>query len=151
MARTEKGDAGDTGRYCRSMTDTPDKKHTWITEWVRSETFWRDVTSKAFAGIVSGLVLAGLAAVAASMSGLLQSETATRLLLGLACLLLSLTLVVVPLIQIPRVVIHFVRRRDLKDFRMILTRVLLAILGAGASWGFLVLARFILEPVTGTF
>ncbi|MDF1479590.1 hypothetical protein PYV02_10905 [Leifsonia sp. H3M29-4] len=54
------------------MTDeTPTEPRTWIAEWVRTESFWRDVTTRTFSGIVvvtiTGLV-AGMAAWAASDS-----------------------------------------------------------------------------------
>lgn len=41
------------------MTNQPDNPRTWMEEWVRSESFWKDVASRSFAGIVV-LIVSGL-------------------------------------------------------------------------------------------
>jgi hypothetical protein len=46
------------------MTDaTPERKRTWVGRWVRSESFWQDVTSRTLSGVIVGLI--GLVAVGA--------------------------------------------------------------------------------------
>ena len=41
------------------MTNQPDNPRTWMEEWVRSESFWKDVASRSFAGVVV-LIVSGL-------------------------------------------------------------------------------------------
>ena len=41
------------------MTNQPENPRTWMEEWVRSESFWKDVASRSFAGLVV-LVVSGL-------------------------------------------------------------------------------------------
>ena len=41
------------------MNTALEKRHTWMGEWVRSESFWKDVTSRTFAGVIV-VVVTGL-------------------------------------------------------------------------------------------
>ncbi|NYF10912.1 cation transport ATPase [Leifsonia sp. AK011] len=41
------------------MTNQPENPRTWMEEWVRSESFWKDVASRSFAGVVV-LIVSGL-------------------------------------------------------------------------------------------
>jgi hypothetical protein len=59
---------------------TPAKRRTWVGEWMRSEAFWRDVTSRALSGLIVLLVGAGLALAA----GLIPWDPLWRYLVMLA-------------------------------------------------------------------
>lgn len=69
---------GDLNRYPRRMTTQPEteKPKSWVSEWVRSEAFWRDVASRTLAGIFAGLVLAVLATGVAGLLGVITPEVA---------------------------------------------------------------------------
>lgn len=47
------------------MTEPTQPRRSWVSEWVRSEDFWRDVFARTLSGTFAGLVLALLAAIAA--------------------------------------------------------------------------------------
>ena len=38
------------------MSTDPEKPRAWVEEWVRSESFWKDVTSRSFAGVIVVIV-----------------------------------------------------------------------------------------------
>lgn len=62
------------------MSDAEPKRRTWVGEWVRSEAFWRDVTSRA----LSGLIVLALGALTAGVLGYVAASTVLRLVLSLA-------------------------------------------------------------------
>ncbi len=47
------------------MTEPTEQRRSWVSQWVRSEDFWRDVFARTLSGTFAGLVLALLAAIAA--------------------------------------------------------------------------------------
>jgi hypothetical protein len=56
------------------------KRRTWVGEWIRSEAFWRDVTSRA----LSGLIVLALGALAAGVLGYLPAAAVLRGVLSVA-------------------------------------------------------------------
>lgn len=47
------------------MATGPETKRSWMGEWVRSEGFWRDVTTRTVAGVFGGVILGLLASLVA--------------------------------------------------------------------------------------
>jgi len=87
-------------RYPRRMTIETPRKRTWVGEWVRSESFWRDVVSRALAGLIVLLVGTAVAAVL----GIIPWSTAggaITLVLVVLVAVVALTLIATALLKPP--------------------------------------------------
>ena len=75
------------------MTNQPENPRTWMEEWVRSESFWKDVASRSFAGVVV-LIVTGLFA---GMIGWAVSDSVRPVfaaaVVGLALLLAAMAII----------------------------------------------------------
>lgn len=103
------------------MTIEPEKRHTWLGEWVRAESFWKDVASRTFSGVIV-VIITGLFA---GMIGWAVSDS-VRPIFAAAAVGLGLTLAAIAIIVVVSRLWLWSRRTG-KDYSTILLLLMIGV------------------------
>lgn len=107
--------------------ETPPKRQLWVVEWARSESFWRDVASRA----IAGTIVIAIGAAFAVLIGLIDWQVALRAAAFLAVPLGVLGVVIILLRFLVTFVSERTGPRGWRIFERITTGVGLAAIALG--------------------